>query len=296
MKALSGIKVLDLTTRLPGPLATKQLQEMGADVTKLEDIQFPDGFLEPHLAQMDDSFLEWYQSLNHEKKIVRLSFKDDAHDLQLLMNEADIIFVAQPTKVLKSLPKPTSLKPQVILELHSSAGSRPLHDLNILAESGFLKLHLENGNHSPPFLPVAGVSFAQRAALISLSLYCQAQKEKRSLHHKIFLDQEFKNVFSHLWTTKLKSDKRIKFLHNGLYPCYACYQNSENDWVVLACVEEKFWNEFIALLGLNLKPHDRFSPSPSVFKTIADALFNLSTSQVEELLRDKEICVSILKS
>lgn len=297
MNALQGIKVLDLTTRLPGPLACKQLLEMGAEVTKLEDTHFPDSFLEPQLAKLDHSFVDWYDNINRGKKITRLSFKSQTDQVRSLLEEADIVLVAQPQKVTEALPLSSlSPKPRVILELFSSAEARPLHDLNILAETGFLKLHLESGQHSPPFLPIAGVSFAQRAALVGLSLFCQAQKEKRTLFHKIYLDQEFTHVFSHLWSDKLKAESRTKFLHNGLYPCYACYQNSEKDWVVLACVEEKFWNEFVSILGLNLSSLDRFDKSPRVFKTISDALLTLSTSKIEELLSDKQICVSILKS
>lgn len=297
MRALQGIKVLDLTSRLPGPLACKQLLDMGAEVTKLEDSHFPDSFLEPQIAKLDDSFVDWYENINFGKKIIRLSFKTQMLEVQKILDEADIVLIAQPKKITDSFPLTSlSSKPRVILELYSSPQARPLHDLNILAESGFLKLHLQEGLNSPPLLPIAGVSFAQRAALIGLSLFCQAQKENKPISHTIFLDQEFTNVFSHLWSDKLKAQSRTKFLHNGLYPCYACYQNSEKDWVVLACVEEKFWNEFVSLLGLKLSPSDRFDKSPRVFKTISDALLTLSTSKIEELLRDKEICVSILKS
>lgn len=297
MNALQGIKVLDLTSRLPGPLATKQLLEMGAEVTKLEDSQFPDSFLEPTLASLDDSFVDWYENINRGKSIQRLSFKSQINELQAYLDAADIILIAQPKKVTEALPLSSlSKKARVVLELYSSAEARPLHDLNILAETGFLKLHLQEGQHAPPFLPIAGVSFAQRAALVALSLFCQAQKESKTLSHKIYLDQEFKHVFSHLWSDKLKTQNRTKFLHNGLYPCYASYQNSEKDWVVLACVEEKFWNEFVSLLGLKLSPSDRFDKSQRVFKTISDALLTLSTLKIEELLRDKQICVSILKS
>ncbi len=297
MKALQGVKVLDLTSRLPGPLATKQLLEMGAEVTKLEDSKFPDSFLEPHLAELDDSFVDWYEHINDGKKILRLSFKNQKEEIRHLLEDADIVFIAQPKKVAEGLPLAgLRAKPRVILELFSSIEARPLHDLNILAESGFLKLHLEDGRHSPPFMPIAGVSFAQRAALIGLSLFCQAQKENKTLSHQIYLDQEFTNVFSHLWSSKLKTESRTKFLHNGLYPCYACYQNSQKDWIVLACVEEKFWNEFVSLFALKLGPLDRFDKSQRVFKTISDALLKLSTSRIEELLKDKQICVSILKS
>src|SRR5690348_6041593 len=72
---LKGIRILDLTHRLPGPLAGKILADMGADVIKIEDEKHKDPFLSGMFSDFDQSFENWYEELNRKKKIVRLDFK-----------------------------------------------------------------------------------------------------------------------------------------------------------------------------------------------------------------------------
>ena len=63
---LDGLKIIDLSTRLPGPLSTKILRDLGANVIKIEDVHYGDSF-NPTLAA-------WYRALNSDKNIVKLNF------------------------------------------------------------------------------------------------------------------------------------------------------------------------------------------------------------------------------
>ena len=58
---LEGIKILDFTHRLPGPLAGKILSDMGAEVIKVEDIKHKDPFLSGMFSEFDQSFENWYE-------------------------------------------------------------------------------------------------------------------------------------------------------------------------------------------------------------------------------------------
>ena len=67
MELLKGKVILDLSHRLPGPLAGKVLADMGAEVIKVEDQKFKDPFIHGLFAEMDPSFPHWYEELNSNK-------------------------------------------------------------------------------------------------------------------------------------------------------------------------------------------------------------------------------------
>lgn len=306
MKPLQGIKVLDLSHRLPGPLGAKLLADKGAEVVKLEDEQLKDPFLEGFFATFDASFMDWYKELNHSKKVVRTDFK--SADVKSVVSQwvdwADIILMGLSDKMAIRLGLSAEdisklSGPKVVLSMGASrTGKTAMHDLNALAEAGLLDMHVAGATESPlapPFLPVAGIGFGQQIALSAVSLLLQAQREKTCIESKVFMLEEIENVFSPFWSKELRAQKRTKFLHNGAYPCYCLYQSKDGDWLAVAAVEEKFWQQFSEALKLNLGSEERFSRSPEVFKLVAAAISTLSTSELDKLLVSKDICVSIIE-
>ena len=72
---LAGYKVLDLTRLLPGPVATQNMADLGAEVIKIEDIDHPDytRFFPPLLGGESVHFL----SVNRSKKSLALKLGSD---------------------------------------------------------------------------------------------------------------------------------------------------------------------------------------------------------------------------
>ena len=70
---LSGIKILDFSTLLPGPFASKMLLDMGADVVRIEAPDRPDlvRFMPPFVDGESAS----HRLLNSGKKSVALDLK-----------------------------------------------------------------------------------------------------------------------------------------------------------------------------------------------------------------------------
>ena len=80
MSALEGVRVLDFTSRLPGPLAGLLLSEAGAEVVKIEP---------PAGDPLCSSLPGWpdapatYAQLNRGKRVMRLDLKNASGRAQL---------------------------------------------------------------------------------------------------------------------------------------------------------------------------------------------------------------------
>ena len=70
---LAGIRILDLTRLLPGPVATLHLADLGADVIKIEDPQVGDYARTLGTGQGEDS--AYFRMINRNKQGLRLDMK-----------------------------------------------------------------------------------------------------------------------------------------------------------------------------------------------------------------------------
>jgi crotonobetainyl-CoA:carnitine CoA-transferase CaiB-like acyl-CoA transferase len=103
MKPLTGIRVLDFTKVLAGPLCTQSLADMGADVTKVEPAQFGDDTRQwPPLRQGVGAI---FLSVNRNKRSIALDLKQAAGQeiARKLAREADIVVESYGTGVSERL-------------------------------------------------------------------------------------------------------------------------------------------------------------------------------------------------
>lgn len=304
---LKGIKVLDLSHRLPGPYSTYILAGLGAEVVKIEDIKFGDAFNDGLFAKMEESFKSWYHSLNDRKKIVKLDFNSpaDAKRIRDEIEMAHIIVMGPPLKIREklnisddSLAKITS-GPKVFMELlASSTQTQSMHDINALAEIGMLGLHTRTQKKSlwidPPFLPVAGAGFGNHVSTMALAGVLKAKEEGTPQFIKCFLKDSAQELFSPFWNEELRKKEVNKFLHNGRYPCYSLYPTADNRFVALAAVEEKFWIRFCQKFNLNLSAQDRFYyQDDHVFELVAEVFRSKNTSEIEKIRGEEDLCLSL---
>src|SRR6476646_357739 len=73
-KPLSGIRVLDLTRLLPGPMATLHLADLGADVVKIEDTEAGD--YARTMGRTRDGMSYFFRLVNRNKRAARLDLKE----------------------------------------------------------------------------------------------------------------------------------------------------------------------------------------------------------------------------
>jgi alpha-methylacyl-CoA racemase len=303
---LAGITVLDFSHRLPGPLSTLQLKKLGARVIKIEDSNFGDPFDGGSFDEMDSSFSDWYITLNLGKEVRKLNLKTDKVELETLIKEASIILMGLPEKVQKkySLSFEDCIKLRdhgVFLEMTSSREqSFGMHDLNALAKNGLLELHIrertsENAQWiAPPFLPVAGISFASHLATEALAGLLKAVQTKTWIKRTAALEEAVQSLLNPLFSNKLRQTDQRDFLHNGRYPCYAIYPLKDKGYLAVASVEAKYWERFCETFKVGITPEDRFKNDPEIFKTVSVEVSKYTHQEAAKLCDNLDACVSLV--
>lgn len=154
---LSGIRVLDLSQYLPGPLAAQILADLGADVVKVEPPSGdPQRNLDPMSGVLDPTVVEpgdtspFYQVLNAGKTVTRIDLKSEAGKAQFraLAEGADVILESYRPGVMDRLGLGfdvlKTINPALVycaLTGYGQTGPLRLaagHDLNYMAATGAL--------------------------------------------------------------------------------------------------------------------------------------------------------------
>jgi crotonobetainyl-CoA:carnitine CoA-transferase CaiB-like acyl-CoA transferase len=282
LNLLTNLKVLDLSQRLPGPLATKELELLGAQVTKASPIGKKDAF---ELAD-DLLFNEWFKKLNSNKIIEY--FSDE--NIQELISAHDIII--SPSNFDESS---FDLENKVLIKVGGSADLSPMHDLNALAKTSNFKLYLNkftSDQIDPPYLPFAGIIYGQKIAMTALAALYKLASTNKTQIIDLFLDRSTMQTLDLFWSDKLENQKQVKFLHNGALPCYNIYTTSDKKHVALACVEDHFWEKFCDIFDLTLKKEDRFDTTSKTTNLITGVFKKLTLNAIINRVGKEQICLT----
>ncbi|MGK0367345.1 MAG: alpha-methylacyl-CoA racemase [Thermoproteota archaeon] len=301
---LKDIKIVNLTSRLPGPLAAHLLSSYGAKVIKFEDINFKDPFC-ADISISEPQFNLWYKNLHENQKIKRIDFglKSDQEILKGEIKNADILILGIPSSLQLKLGITQDFlnvqcKSLFTINLKGTRDGKGQHDLNALASTGVLQTYIDQLNLKgdeiyirPLPLPFAGILFAQEiVSTICGGLY-YIEKCKTSQHAEISLEDCTDKVLSPL----MKGSTQNNYLHNGRFPCYCIYA-LKDDYLAVACVESKYWLDFISLFNLEQLKDSRFSESETVFKSIAKALKQFTSKDIYDMIRRSKInCLSVIE-
>ena len=148
MSLLAGIRIVDLSALLPGPLATWHLQGLGAEIVKIEPPGAGDNART--IGPMAGEVSYFYRHLNRGKRIVQLDLKSTAGRDALFgqLRGADALIESFRPGVLArlGLTLPVLQRDNAALSLISISGYGQSgamaafagHDINYLALSGWL--------------------------------------------------------------------------------------------------------------------------------------------------------------
>ena len=252
---LEGVKVLDLSQYIPGPMASLFLADMGAQVLKIEP---PRGDEMRGLGPRDAAGGPvFYGALNAGKTVRRMDLKDAAArgEFIALSRDFDILIEGFRPGVTARLGVDyatlSRVNPKLIYCSMSGFGARAsstglaAHDGNFMATSGLLD---RNGApprfFDPPLSDTCGSLFAGLAMLGALH-------EQRRTGRGSHIDLGLADVMMPLQLMQIadfganghvpKSDTTYL---NGAAAYYQIYRTSDHRHVMLGSIEPKFWRAF----------------------------------------------------
>lgn len=162
-KALAGIKVLDLTSVIMGPVCTQILGGYGAEVVKVES---PEGDIMRHAgARCEPEMGSMFLHVNHYKKSIVIDLKSDEGRQLLwkLIPEYDVLVHNIRRDAIERLgfgyDAVRAAKPDMIYVALSGYGedgpyaAKPAFDDIIQAQAGLASLYALQTGHEPAYLP-----------------------------------------------------------------------------------------------------------------------------------------------
>lgn len=261
---LAGIRILDLTRLLPGPVATLHLADLGADVIKIEDPQVGDYARTLGTGQGADS--AYFRMINRNKRGLLLDLKKPAgvEVFLRLAETADVIVESFRPGVVDKLgvgyAAVTAVNPKIAYCSISGYGQdgpyKDLagHDINYLGYAGVLdQIGREGGDPALPNFQIADLlGGALTAAMGILAAVLDAQHSGQGRYIDVAMTD---SVLAHTYFSMLRlndaghSLPRGSDLLSGGLPCYAAYRCADGRHMAVGALEGKFWKTCCALLG-----------------------------------------------
>lgn len=253
---LKGIKIIDFTRLLPGPIATMFLAQQGAEVIKIEDPHNPDYIR--NFEPQHEGNSAFYFSLNACKKSLAINFVDSESKailLKLIENADVLIEQFRPGVMQKFDLDYESLKkinPKLIYISITGYGNESSkkyeagHDLNYISLSG-----LPYVSGSTPTLPgfqaadIAGGAYMTMNA-VTTALYQREKTGKGDCINVAMTDCVLPLMALPLAAQQL-NDSQINsqnFELAGSIANYNIYECADGKFIALGALEPKFWNNF----------------------------------------------------
>jgi crotonobetainyl-CoA:carnitine CoA-transferase CaiB-like acyl-CoA transferase len=260
---LAGLRVVDLSSFLPGPYLTMTLADHGAEVIKVE--QPGEGDPGRGIGLADGPSTVFFRCLNRGKKSVVLDLKSPAERDALLglCDTADVFVETFRPGVAERLglgyPAVSARNPRIVYCSISAFGNtgpyrqRPAHDLALEAIGGVLGLTL--GTDGEPAIPA--VAFADHlSALQGLSAILMALLRREATGRGDYIDIAMHDVVlvacTNIVGPTFAENRQPTARHErslGGSAFYQIYKTQDGRHLVLAGQELKFVENLLNALG-----------------------------------------------
>ena len=307
---LSDVRVLDFSTLLPGPMATLLLADAGAEVIKIERPNGEDmrGY-EPKVG--DDSVNFGLLNAGKHSLAIDLKAPGSIEKLKPLIASADVVIEQFRPGVMDRLglgyEAMKAINPRIIycaITGYGQTGPKSqvaAHDLNYIAESGLLAIAADSTGAPvvPPAL-IADIAGGAYPAVMNVLLALR-QRDQSGVGCKIDVSMS-DNMFTFLywamgegfssgqWPTP--GGGRIA----GGSPRYQIYRTADNKFVAAAPLEQKFWENFCELIGLEKSLRDDRIDVAATKRGVAAIIATETAATWDERFAGKDICCCLVKS
>jgi crotonobetainyl-CoA:carnitine CoA-transferase CaiB-like acyl-CoA transferase len=263
VKALEGLRVLDLSRMLSGPYATMLLADLGAEVIKIEEPRGGDPMraVEPYITPEMSAY---FASINRNKRSVTLDLKtDEGKQIVLeLAKKCDVVLENFRPGTMESLglgyETLKTANPEIIhCSITGFGESGPLRDypsfdLVIQAMSGQMSITGEPGR--PPVrsgIPIGDLAAAMMACIGVLSALARRARGGGGGRVEVSLLDAMVSMLSYVAQFHF-TDGRVPGPVGSAHQSVVPYQafKTRDGYIVVAVFVEKFWEAFCQGLGL----------------------------------------------
>ncbi|HEX6527251.1 MAG TPA: CaiB/BaiF CoA-transferase family protein [Streptosporangiaceae bacterium] len=297
---LAGLRVVELAGIGPGPFAAMLLADMGADVIRVD-----------RPAGGTDMMPPEFDTLRRGRRSVVLDLRtaDGVRAALDLAERADVLIEGYRPGVAERL----GLGPEACWErnphlvygrmtgwgqdgpLASTAG----HDIAYLAITG--ALHAMGRQGAPPAVPLNVVGdFGGGSLYLVMGVLAALFEAARSGRGQV-VDAAIVDGAASLTTMMhgmlaagaWRDERGVNLLDSGV-PWYDVYQTADGQWMAAGPLEQKFYVEFLTLLGLDPGEWNRGDPHtwPALRKRIAAAFATRTRAEWTKIFTGTDACVA----
>jgi crotonobetainyl-CoA:carnitine CoA-transferase CaiB-like acyl-CoA transferase len=308
---LSGVRVLDFSTLLPGPLATLLLAEAGATVTKVERPGGGDEMRSYDPPLGDSSVI--FALLNRGKRSVEIDLKapESRSLLEPLIAEADVLVEQFRPGVMARLglgyDDVAEINPHIVycsITGFGQDGPRAqvaAHDINYLGEAGMLDLTRDgDGNPVIPHAPIADIGGGAYPAVMNILLALRDRDRTGTGCHVDVAMAD--NVLTWMYWAIGGGQALGRWprpggeLMTGGSPRYALYRTADGRHIAAAPVEDRFWATFCDVIDLPAGLRDDEADPAATRSAVAERIAAQPAEHWARRFSAVDACCSVVRT
>lgn len=307
---LAGIRVIDLTINVLGPVATQILGDMGADVIKVEPPQGDQNrFNGPgHSPDM----AVFYLIMNRNKRSIQLDLKrpDCLEALMKLVEGADVVIHSMRTDAAERLGigyEAIAARNPNIIYAHAPGyrgdgplWNRPAFDDVLQGETGLAALNASTDG-TPRYFPTVIVDkFCGYvlASSVSMALLHRERTGEGQLVQVPMMETMLQfNLFEHLWEGALGKNNGKGLGYTRMFSPHRRPYHTQDGYICVLAVNDPQWRKLLKAIGHpEVLDDPKFSTMSArmrnvnlLYALLADTIQHKTTAEWEKIFNEQDI-------